>query len=67
MEHELDEVRKAHEWFEDDEAVRRVCLEGEPCPTYCPHGCTVEADGTCEHGYDSYYKIVAMDWEWMID
>lgn len=67
MKSEYQIALEAQEWFEDAEAVRRVCLEGEPCPTACPEGCTVEPDGDCPHGYPSHYKVIAMDWEYLID
>ena len=58
---ELEQVMQAREWFEDDEAVREVCLDGEPCPTACPEGCEVEPDGTCPHGYASYLILMNSD------
>jgi len=64
--HLIKEQAKARAWFDDEDAVRRVCLDGEPCPTACPDGCEVEPEGTCPHGYDSYYKIMALDF-WPLD
>jgi len=64
-EHQI--AMEAHEWFEDDDAVRAVCLDGENCPTACPEGCEVEPDGYCPHGYPAHFLVVAEDWEWVID
>lgn len=61
IELELRIITAAREWFDDDEAVRRVSLEGEPCPTACPEGCEVEPDGYCPHNYPSHWLVMMRD------
>lgn len=54
---ELDQYAWALSLSEDD--IDRMVEEGE-FETACPHGCVVEPDGVCPHGFSSPLLILGL-------
>jgi len=54
------ELKLIEEYEDNIEALQEIMLGDENAPTACPHGCEVEPDGRCPHGYRSILLLLGV-------